>query len=334
MATPNMSELKATLKVAVLMGGPSAEHEISLKSGCGVVEALSRLGWEAKGLVIPKSVTSEDALAATRLMLQREASDVVFIALHGPFGEDGTVQELCEELHVAYTGSNAQASQLGMDKVASRLRFVQEGLHVPAWQMVEATQHDLGSTLRSVPLPAVVKPTNQGSSVGISIVRTAEELKAAVTYAATFDHRVLIEQFIAGRELTVGILEHEALPVVEIQSSRSFFDYTAKYTPGLTRYVVPADLDQALATQIQRAGLRAHHALGCQHFSRIDLLLNEEARPIILEANTIPGLTMTSLLPKAAASVGIAYETLCERVILMAVQRRRAEEPVGSLQTR
>ena len=307
-------------KIAVLMGGPSAEHEISLNSGRGVVAALTRRGWQTNAVVIPNTLTIAQACQFTRQALEHSQPELVFIALHGPFGEDGTIQSVCEASHLAYTGSDAQSSRLGLDKVASRIRFQQAGLRVPTWRLIHPSEHDeLERALAALRFPLVVKPTNQGSSIGVSIAAHHAELADAIEQASRYDARVLVEEFIRGRELTVGVVADQALPVVEIKSKERFFDYRAKYTPGMTEYVVPALLDEELAVRIQAAGILAHQALGCRHFSRVDLILNEANEPVVLEVNTIPGLTATSLLPKAAACVGMSYDELCERLVLMAV---------------
>ena len=306
------------------MGGTSAEHAISVKSGQGVVASLTRRGWHVNAILIPQALTLEEASQFARHALQEADADVAFIALHGPFGEDGTVQAVCEELQVAYTGSDAKASRLGLDKVTSRLRFEQAGLRVPRWRLLNpADRASLDGCIAQLGLPVVIKPTSQGSSLGVSIVAHHGELAQALEEAARYDSRVLVEEFIAGRELTVGIVGDEALPLVEIRPmAHRFFDYTAKYTPGETEYLVPAMLDAPLTQRAQAAGLRAHQALGCRHFSRVDLILNQAGEPVILEVNTIPGLTPTSLLPKAAACAGMSYDALCERLVLMALPQR------------
>ncbi len=335
---PSVGRPPLNPSVAVLMGGPSSEHVISLKSGHGVVEALTRRGWLVQAIEIPYESTVEQASQCARRALTEREVDVAFIALHGPFGEDGTIQRLCESLGVVYTGSSAQASQAGLDKVASRRRFERIGLRVPQWQVVDAADRERCEQLRkTLQLPVVVKPTNQGSSLGVSIVRERGGFASAIELAARYDTRVLIETFINGRELTVGILGDVALPIVEIKPIGPFFDYTAKYTPGMTEYLVPAPLEAALAARVQEAGRRAHQALGCRHFSRVDLMLDENHQPVVLEVNTIPGLTSTSLLPKAAACLGISYDELCERLVLMALASSGASEhasvksPVGQV---
>lgn len=309
--------------VAVLMGGPSAEHDISLKSGHGVADALAQRGWPVTPLELPNALSTAEAVTLTRQWLQREAIAVVFIALHGPFGEDGTIQQVCEDLGIAYTGSGVEASRLGLDKVESRRRFERAGLRVPAWDLADpADARAIDAAAARLGFPIVVKPTNQGSSIGVSIANDRAALTQAIREAARYDTRILLEAFIRGREVTAGILDERPLPVIEIQSSHQFFDFTAKYTAGQTTYIVPAQLAEPLARHIQDAGLRAHRALGCRHLSRVDIMLTPEGDPVILEVNTIPGFTATSLLPKAAACVGIAYDALCERLVRLAIASR------------
>ena len=309
--------MHTSLKVAVIMGGPSGEHGISLKSGHGVLEALRRRQWTAEPLVIPATVTMQEARELATRALQVMGADAAFIALHGRFGEDGTIQQLCEELHLAYTGSDAAASRLGMNKVASRTRFEAAGLSVPRWRGVE-TAGDHPTLPDGLSCPVVVKPISEGSSLGVSIVKQSTQLGQAIAEAGQYGSQVLIEEFVVGRELTVGILDDDSLPIIEIRPHDAFFDFTAKYTPGLTDYLVPAPLNPHVARVVQTAALSAHRALGCRHMSRVDLILTEARIPVLLEINTIPGFTPTSLLPKAAACVGISYEELCERLVKMA----------------
>ena len=312
--------MKSLQKVTVLMGGPSEEHAISLKSGHGVSDALTQRGWTVESIVIPRSVSVDDACAFTRRTLLSGHPDVVFIALHGQFGEDGTIQQLCEELHVAYVGSGPEASVLGMDKIASRKLFERAGLPVPKWCVADAQKTIDLKQITGWVYPLVVKPSDQGSSIGVSLVRTPEELPAAIIAAGQFSREVLIEEFIQGREMTAGVLDGTALPVVEIKPHQTFFDFTAKYTTGATDYLVPAPLPEEVAGRIQAVGLKAHRVLGCRHLSRSDLILRPDGTPVLLEVNTIPGFTPTSLLPKAAGCLGISYEELCEQLVLMASQ--------------
>ena len=331
-----MSEVsRPAFSVAVFMGGPSGEHEISVKSGQGVVDALRRRNWAVEPAVLPKGVTVEASCDLVRRTIAARRPGVCFLALHGPFGEDGTVQQVCETLGVAYTGSDAKASRLGMDKIASRRRFEAAGLAVPRWQVLASPSTALRPPAGWV-CPLVVKPAHQGSSLGVSLVRRDEEFAAAVAAAAAFDDPVLIEEFVAGRELTAGVLGARALPIVEIRPHQAFFDFSAKYTTGLTDYLVPALLPEAIAARVQTIGLTAHRALGCRHMSRTDVILRNDGVPVVLEVNTIPGFTPTSLLPKAAACADFSYDELCEQLVRMAWAdgerggaRRRGATPQG-----
>lgn len=308
--------------VAVLMGGPSAEHDISLKSGQGIAAALTRRGYGVTEVVVPRDGSIDTAAAFVRRELLRLKPEAVFIALHGTFGEDGTTQQLCEALQVPYTGSDAAASRLGMDKVTAKQAFARAGLRVPRAQVLEVPANQpllRAPALKGMAYPVVVKPVAQGSSFGVSLVGGASDWGPAVAEAARYGPRVLVEECIAGRELTVGVLNDEALPVVEIRSSHTFFDFGAKYTPGVTEYLVPAPLDLGVARAVQAAGLAAHRAIGCRHFSRTDIILNIRQQPVVLEVNTVPGFTPTSLLPKAAACAGISYDVLCDQLVLMAL---------------
>ncbi len=302
------------LRVAVLMGGPSEEHDVSLKSGDGVAAALRVRGMTALPIIVPRG-TVEQAASAARTALQQAAPEVAFIALHGRFGEDGTVQALCESLHLPYTGSDAQASRIGMDKIASRERFLAAGLRVPRWRTAGKPEARAG---QGMAYPLVVKPSDQGSSIGVTMVVQPEDLPSAICLAQQYGKTVLIEEFVQGRELTVGMLGEEALPVVEIRPKHRFFDFSAKYTTGMTEYDVPAKLPAAVASTVQAAGKAAHAAIGCRHLSRTDVILTDAGVPVILEVNTIPGFTPTSLLPKAAACRGISYDEVCERLVRMA----------------
>jgi D-alanine-D-alanine ligase len=309
---------RMSLNVVVLMGGPSGEHDISLKSGHGVTEALLRQGFRASPLVIPHDISVEAACDGARQVLAQRAWDVAFIALHGPFGEDGTIQTLCERLGVPYTGSGPEASRLGMDKLASKLRFESAGLLTPRWLTADPA-HPL-DRVAGLRFPVVVKPVGQGSSLGVSIVPDAAGLPEAMRTAGQYGQLVLIEEFVQGREVTVGVLDEAPLPVVEIRPREHFFDFAAKYTKGQTDYLVPAPLDAATTAAVQEAGRRAHEALGCRHLSRSDIIVSRYG-PVVLEVNTIPGFTPTSLLPKAAAHAGISYDELCGRLVMLAWQQ-------------
>ncbi len=289
-------------RIGILMGGPSAEREVSFRSGKAVLEALLSKGHNAKPVELD-TVTKEE--------LKSLDIDVAFIALHGSFGEDGQLQSMLEELNIPYTGSRVAASRLAMDKVASRGRFRRNGLSVPKY---EALRNGANPNLK-FGMPVVVKPSAQGSSVGLSIIDCFDDLKGAVNKAFEFGEEVIIEEYIEGKEITVGIMEDKPLPVIQIVPKRRFYDYVAKYTSGMTEYLVPAPISKVEHEAAQQAGLTAHKCLGCRSFSRVDMILNKENVPVVLEVNTIPGLTQLSLLPKAAWQAGIEFPELCEKML-------------------
>jgi len=295
------------LRVAVLMGGPSAERDVSLKSGSVVVQALLNAG--AQVCEVP--VQGADFWLPARV-------DAAFIALHGTFGEDGQVQRILEQRGVPYIGSDPEASARAFDKAAAKASFAAAGVPTPGHTVLEK-----GMTRpASIQPPLVVKPARQGSSVGITIVHTAAEFDRACEQAWRFDDKLIVEQFISGRELTVGILGNKALPVVEIRTRRDFFDYQAKYTPGEAEEICPADLDRLTAARVQDVALRAHQCLGCRDISRVDVMLGAGGELSVLEVNTIPGLTANSLLPKAARAAGLSMQDVCVRLVEMALARR------------
>jgi len=294
------------LRVAVLMGGPSAEREVSLTSGREAARALLHRGMN----VCEVRVDGEEFALPYQC-------DVVFIALHGRFGEDGTVQQMLEARGALYTGSGPAASARAMDKSVAKEFFRQAGIPTPRAVVVE---RDLRHAT-DLSFPAVVKPAREGSSVGISLVRDKTELEQACLQAWLHDERLLIEQYIAGREFTVGILGDHALPVIEIRTQRPFFDYRAKYTTGEAEETL-AELDALTAARMQELAWRVHAGLGCRDFSRVDLMMDAAGHLFVLEINTIPGLTPQSLLPKAAAAAGLSYEELCARMVQLALARR------------
>jgi len=305
-------------KIGVLIGGPSSEREISLKSGKAVYDSLSAAGFDAVAIDI-RSENIKDNIH----LLRSSGIDCAFIALHGRFGEDGQMQQMLDNLNIPYTGSGTMASRLAMDKVASRVLFQGRGLNVPLCKVAAkgVSLEELND--RNMSWPLVVKPAAQGSSIGLSIIDKQELLAEAMSLAFSFDERVLIEEYIKGRELTVGILDEQPLPVVEIIPKNKFFDYEAKYKKGMTDYEVPANLDETLAHKIKDAGLSAHQSLGCRGCSRVDIILDQSNRPFVLEVNTIPGLTETSLLPKAASRAGIGFLDLCLTLIKLAYAKTK-----------
>ena len=307
-------EVKDFGRVGVLMGGPSSERDISLKSGQAVFAALK----EAKVNVVAIDITT-DNLAENISLLEKYNLDCAFVALHGSFGEDGAIQGILAGMHIPFTASGTKASKLAMDKIGSLEIFSQEGLRVPKSQFLGKAVYQQGKIFNhQLNFPLVVKPANHGSSIGLSLVEFQEELSQAIQLAFQFDEQIIIQEYIFGRELTVGILEEIALPVIEIIPSNKFFDFAAKYQAGLTQYKCPAVLEQQVALEVQRIALRAHKLLGCYGCSRVDIILTKEEQAYILEINTIPGMTATSLLPKAAKIVGIDFKQLCLKLLELA----------------
>lgn len=307
-------------KIGVLMGGPSTEREISLKSGKAVYEALTGQGLDTVAIDIKTDSVDEN----TRLLKSHNLA-CAFIALHGRFGEDGRIQELLEQLGITYTGSGILASWLAMDKIASRRIFEIYGLAVPRYKVINKSFYSPNWQVnRALKMPLVVKPATHGSSIGLSLVTQEKELDKAIETALGFDENILIEEYIPGREITVGILAEKALPVVEIMPTCKFFDYQAKYSAGLTDYRVPADIEEEVLKRVNQAALKAHKFLNCAGCSRVDIILSPDNIPYILEVNTIPGLTETSLLPKAARAGGIEFGQLCRKLIELAYAKEKS----------
>jgi D-alanine-D-alanine ligase len=299
----------AKLKIAVMLGGPSAEREVSLRSGAGVAKALRSLGHAVSELD-----PSQENWALP------EGTEVVFLALHGTYGEDGTVQRRLDELGVPYTGCDAEASRIGFDKCLTKQRCV--AADVPTARFIL-----LDSSTASWPMgwnpPVVLKPARQGSSVGLQFVERVSDWSKALAESMRFDSQVLMEEKIAGRECTVGILDDQPLPLVEVRPKTGIYDYQTKYTAGTTEYLCPAPFDEATTARVQAAGLGAFKAIGGRDYSRVDVIVKPTGEPVVLEVNTLPGMTDSSLLPKAAAAAGIGYAELCQRMIDMALRRRR-----------
>ena len=299
-------------KIAVLMGGPGSEREVSLASGEAVLKALTLLGLDAV------------AVDVTSPKFQLPAgTDLAFNVIHGTFGEDGWLQEILEGMGVPYTGAGVKSSRLAFDKNLAKAAFVAHGVPTPRAEIIDLTK---GKRLPSFPVPFVVKPPREGSSVGVHIVHDQAEVEAAITDAARYGSEILVEEFISGRELTVGILDDVPLPIVQIVPPAGVYDMASKY-PWLSgaqgsQYICPADLDLETTMAIQAAALAAHRALGVEIYSRVDVLLDSANRPFVLEANTIPGMTETSLLPKAAAAVGISFPELCKTIAELSLKLR------------
>jgi D-alanine-D-alanine ligase len=298
------------LNITLLMGGPSAEREVSLKSGQGVSKALKNLGHRVHEIDPQKPAWEIPA-----------NTDVVcLIPMHGTFGEDGTLQRILERQGFVYTGCGIEASGIAFDKVLTKERLVKAGIPTAEYLVFDSpfTPFPLGWEF-----PVVIKPVCQGSSVGLQFVNGPGEWEPALKSALNFDRRVLLERRIIGRETTVGILEDQALPVVEVRPKSGAYDYSNKYTSGATEYFCPADFSPAVTQKIQAAALGAFKAVGCRDYARVDVMVTEAGEPVVLEVNTLPGMTETSLMPKAAAAAGINYETLCMKIIDLALSRSK-----------
>jgi len=312
-------EIKDFGRVGVLMGGPSSERGISLKSGQAVLSALLGLRVEAVGIEITKDNQGENIQ-----LVKGSNLNAAFIALHGRFGEDGVIQEILEKMDLPYTASGVAASRLAMDKIGSLERLKAGGLDVPIFRAVDKTDYQKTKIFKNdLGLPLVVKPANHGSSIGISFIERNEEIFAAIDLAFQFDERIIIEEFISGRELTVGILGQEALPVIEIVPEGKFFDFEAKYQSALTKYIVPAHLEESIFRKVQQTAREAHRLLGCFGCSRTDIILSKDNCPYVLEINTIPGMTSSSLLPKAARIAGIDFNHLCIKLLELAYENKK-----------
>lgn len=300
-------------KVAVVMGGSSSEREISIATGSGVMQALQKLGYEAQSLDYDASFV--DGIRAL-------APDVVFVALHGPGGEDGQVQAILEYLGLAYTGSAVEAAAVAMDKHLTKKLLAAEGLPTAAWDLFDLSGGTLPLLPGALDLPLVIKPRFEGSSSGVSVVKTHEQWTNAMIAAARSFPQIVAEEFLPGREFTCGVLGEEALPVVEIIPNKGeFYDFESKYASGGSTHVVPADIDADLAARMQMLALSTHRLIGLRDYSRTDFIVSAEGRPQILEVNTLPGLTPTSLFPDACKAIGISYEALVERLINYALGR-------------
>lgn len=302
-------------RVAVLYGGDSNERDVSLNTGAAVCTALRDVGY---------SVTMIDPKHRAPCALDPGAIDVCFIALHGAFGEDGSVQQILDDMAIPYTGSGVEASRAAMDKLRTKKHFEEAGVRTPCFAVIDGrwpAEQRLAAA-GSLGLPVIVKPAADGSSVGITKVDRAEQLPAAVALALATQRWALAEEFIGGPELTVGILHDTALPIIELIYKGHVFTRRIKYTPGLARHIIDPELPPGVAEEVAELALAAHRSLGCEGCTRVDLRLDEASRPWILEVNTIPGMTETSLIPDAARAAGISFPELCETIIEMALRDR------------
>jgi D-alanine-D-alanine ligase len=297
------------LHLIVLMGGPGSEREVSLRSGAAVARAFRGAGYRV----------SEVDVKGPDFELP-DGSDLCINMIHGTFGEDGQIQAILDRRGVAYTGEGESASRIAFDKLASKELFVRAGVPTPRSEVIAP------GAKPTLALPIVVKAPREGSSVGVHLVREAGQLEAALADCANLDREILIEELVEGRELTVGVVGDRAMAVVEIRPHEGFYDYAHKYTKGASEYFCPAPLDEATTRRVQETALAAHRALGLEVYSRVDILLRADGELFVLEANTIPGMTETSLLPKAAAAVGIDFLALCEEIARLSLQHRKSSK--------
>jgi len=286
-------------RVAVLYGGRSSEREISIKSGAAVLNGLVRLGYNATGIDAAEDLVGK---------LKKEKVDIAFIALHGRWGEDGTVQGLLEIMGIPYTGSGVLGSSMALDKAIMKLLFDSKGIPTPAY-LISTSSHT-----PAFPLPYVVKPANEGSTIGISIVRKKSEAARAIAAARKYDRKIIVEEYIEGSEITVGIVNGKALPIIEVRPSSGFYDFHAKYTKGMTEYIVPAKIKRATANRARGIALEVYETFELSGCARIDMLVKEES-PLVIDINTSPGMTETSLVPKAWGHLGGTFDGLVEEIL-------------------
>lgn len=298
-------------KIGVLMGGISAEREVSLKSGSSILDALLRKGYKAVAIDIDVNIANT---------LKQSGIDTAFIALHGIFGEDGSIQGLLEIAKIPYTGSGILSSAISMNKNISKQIFNYHGLPTPSFQTFISTEKEINFIKKqiNISLPFVVKPSEEGSTIGISIVKKDDEINRALSSALECNSEIIIEKFLKGRELTAAVINGKPLPLIEIIPKSGFYDYQSKYTSGATEYIVAPAMDKNLETKIQDLAVKACQALYCCGAARVDFILDEKNNPSILEINTIPGMTENSLLPKAAKKAGINFDELVEKILFSA----------------
>lgn len=317
--------LLTTARIGVLMGGQSSERDVSLRTGAAVHRALCRRGYDAVMIDVGRTLSRD---------LQDQKISLVFLALHGPGGEDGSIQGFLETLGIPYTGSGIQASAVGMHKETTKTILAAQGIPVPAGIVIKRGENVSGAqALRKGKLrwPVVVKPASEGSTIGVTIVKKRAQWNEALALAHKYDRDAMIEAYIPGHEVTVSLLGRQAqaplvLPAVEIVAPGGFYDFSAKYEKGRTQYLCPAPLSATITKQIEAMALRTYEVLGCAGAARVDFRITPRGRPYVLEINTVPGMTETSLLPMAAAQAGIGYEELTERILESAIARMTGTE--------
>ncbi|HYA87887.1 MAG TPA: D-alanine--D-alanine ligase [Nitrospirota bacterium] len=301
-------------KIGVLMGGISSEREVSLSTGSAILKALKEKGYNAVAIDVTRNVAE---------VIRTSGIEIAFNGLHGKFGEDGAIQGLLEIEGIPYTGSGILASAVGMNKILSKLLFKAHGLLVGPYMVLDAGKREQVNEVPSIiGYPLVVKPSSEGSSVGVSLIYNNEELVPAVELAFKYDREILIEQYITGKEVQVAVLGNRALGAIEIVPKNVFYDYEAKYKEGMSEHFFPARIDDAAYERLLDAGLSAHRALGCRGYSRVDFIIDAGGSPYILEVNTLPGMTATSLLPDIARGVGISFPDLVEEILRLAIAEK------------
>lgn len=307
------------MKIAVLYGGTSAEREVSLSSGKGIMEALEKNGHEVVGIDFNPNDLSE--------VISLDV-DFVFLALHGRFGEDGRIQGLLDMVGIPYVGSGVLSSALAMDKAKSKRLFEKAGIRTAKDVILtKNSQVEIDKLDQGFQYPIVVKPNREGSTIGLTIAESKEELKRGINEAFKHDDVIMIEEFVSGKEVTVAVIgllgEEQALPVIEIVPKNKYYDYESKYAPGGSEHIVPARVDEAVTNDLQENAVLAHKALGCEVYSRVDFIVpNDGGSPVILEVNTLPGMTPTSLYPDAARAAGWSYEEMIEQLLQLSVQSK------------
>lgn len=294
------------MKVGVIAGGISSEREVSLRSGKAIFNSLKELGYNVVFIDAGKNLCEK---------IKSEKIDVAFLALHGSWGENGAVQGMLEIMGVPYTGSGVLASALAMDKEATKKIFIYHGIPTPPFKVVFK-----GESFKPQFFPCVVKPIHEGSSVGVNIVKDQNQLENALQEAFNFGERAIVEEYIEGKEIHIGVLEDKALGGVEVRPKKEFYSYEAKYTKGLTEYILPPEIDEKSYEKLKELGLKAHKALGCKGATRIDMIVDKDGNPYVLEVNTTPGMTETSLLPKIASLAGYDFKGVVKEILELAIK--------------
>jgi len=298
-------------KIGVLLGGLSSEREVSLASGNAIVKALREKGYHPVAIDVGRDAAGK---------IQEHGIEAAFIALHGRLGEDGAIQGMLEVMGIPYTGSGILASALGMNKTVSKQVFRSQGLLVGPYEVIyDGDAGKVGAITEQIRFPVVIKPHAEGSSVGVSLVFNKEQVAPAVELAFKYGNEILVEKFIKGKEVQVGILGDRALGAIEIVPKSAFYDYRAKYEKGMSDHFFPARVPEAVYRRALEAGLSAHRSIGCRGYSRVDFIIDESGAPYILEVNTLPGMTATSLLPEIAKGAGISFPDLVEEILRLAV---------------